>query len=48
LLELVAAGQLDVSKICTQHFALAELEPALEAAAAMRGLEMTLLTMNDG
>jgi alcohol dehydrogenase len=48
LLELVAAGQLDVSKIRTKHFALTELEPALEAAAAMRGLDMTLLTMSDG
>jgi hypothetical protein len=39
------AGTLDLDLINLQSFALADLEAAMDAAAGMRGLDMTAVTM---
>jgi alcohol dehydrogenase len=42
---LIAAGLLDLGKIRVRNFPLQELEQAMDAAASMRGLDMTVLKM---
>jgi alcohol dehydrogenase len=42
---LIAAGLLDLGKIHVRSFPLHELEKAMDAAASMRGLDVTVLTM---
>ncbi len=45
LAAMVMAGTLDLDLINLQSFALADLEAAMDAAAGMRGLDMTAVTM---
>jgi alcohol dehydrogenase len=45
---LVEGGLLDLGAVHVRTFALPELEQALDAAAAMRGLELTALLMTVG
>ncbi|MGI8743833.1 MAG: zinc-binding dehydrogenase [Bryobacteraceae bacterium] len=45
LVALVAAGLLDLSKIRVRGFPLDQVEPAMDAAAATRGLDLTVVTM---
>jgi alcohol dehydrogenase len=46
LAALIAAGLLDLSHVRVKTFPLDELEAAMDAAAAMRGLDVTALTMD--
>jgi alcohol dehydrogenase len=46
LVALAASGQLDLSTLNVRRFPLDDLETALDAAAGMRGLDLTVLTMN--
>jgi alcohol dehydrogenase len=43
--DLIAAGLLDLAPIRVQEFPLADFERAIDAAAKMRGLDLTALTM---
>jgi alcohol dehydrogenase len=45
LLAMIASGQLDLSLLNVRAFPLDRLEDALDVAAAMRGLDVTGLTM---
>jgi threonine dehydrogenase-like Zn-dependent dehydrogenase len=46
LVALAASGQLDLSTLNVRRFPLDDLEKALDAAAGMRGLDLTVLTMS--
>ncbi len=46
LVALVGAGLLDLGKIRLRRFALAQLDAAMDAAAAMRGLDVTVIAAN--
>lgn len=48
LAELAAAGLLDLSSLRVQRFALSDLPTAITAAASMRGLDLTVVTPDDG
>jgi alcohol dehydrogenase len=48
LAAMAAAGLLDLDKINIRTFPLPDLEAALDAAAVMRGLDLTALTMDRG
>ncbi|MBV8612381.1 MAG: zinc-binding alcohol dehydrogenase family protein [Acetobacteraceae bacterium] len=45
LAALVAAGLLDLSKVRVRSFPLDQIEAAMDAAAALRGLDVTVLTI---
>jgi alcohol dehydrogenase len=45
LVDLIAAGLLDLTPVRVSEFPLAEFEKAIDAAAKMRGLDLTALTM---
>jgi alcohol dehydrogenase len=44
IIRLAAAGLLDLAAVRTKRFALSDLRQAVDAAAHMRGLEMTMVT----
>jgi alcohol dehydrogenase len=48
LAAMAASGLLDLGKVNVRTFPLQDLEAALDAAAAMRGLDLTALTMGAG
>ena len=45
LAALVGAGLLDLGKVRVRSFPLDRIEAAMDAAASMRGLDLTVLTM---
>ena len=45
LAKLIEAGLLDLNLVRERCFPLAEIEAAMDAAAKMRGLDLTALTM---
>lgn len=45
LVALTASGQIDLGRLNIRSFPLDRLDDALDAAAGMRGLDMTVLTM---
>ncbi|MEW6267342.1 MAG: zinc-binding alcohol dehydrogenase family protein [Thermodesulfobacteriota bacterium] len=47
LIALVRSRQLDLGAVSTRYYAFRDLPAALEAAAAMRGLEATIVTLPD-
>ncbi len=48
LMSLFRAGRIDLEKINTTSFDLADLDQAIDAASAMRGLDCVVVTMNRG
>jgi alcohol dehydrogenase len=48
LVNLMRAGKVDLDKINTKTFDLADLNRAIDAASAMRGLDCVVVTMNAG
>ena len=46
LMGLIRAGKIDLEKLHTTRFELVELERAIDAASAMRGLDCVVVTMN--
>jgi hypothetical protein len=45
LAALIAAGMLDIGKVRVRHFPFSELDAAIGAAAGMRRLDLTVLTI---